>query len=65
MSTPGLETGLENTFARRVCSINANEDTSGTYAAVSHAHFRFTNSENGGSFFHPSRWPLSRTYGRV
>jgi hypothetical protein len=27
VSTPGLETGLENTLASRVCSINANEDT--------------------------------------
>ena len=35
VSTPGLDTGLENTFACRVCSINANDDTSGTYAASS------------------------------
>ena len=33
VSTPGLETGLENTFVSRVCSIIANDDTPGSYAA--------------------------------
>jgi hypothetical protein len=39
VSTPGLETGLENTFASRVCSINANDDTPRTYAAGERRHF--------------------------